>query len=202
MLPLGKVTRCWPPSSASPYTGSMYATINPDRLALRSLCRAANALEQVAADRTIWFFIILDLHRALYAALVAALSAFEFDRAYGPEHREQWSKFWENSRTDPNARPPTSTRVPFLEELLAMAQAERLLRLTQEQQVDFERLKTYRGNLEHVKPDNWSLPITDLPGIANNVALAFEQLFERFQHHLELDEIDQTNSALRRLKGG
>jgi hypothetical protein len=72
---------------------TMYARINPDRLALLSLCRAANALNRVTADPTTWFFIILDLHRALYAALVAALSAFSFEDAYGDKLRSQWKEF-------------------------------------------------------------------------------------------------------------
>jgi hypothetical protein len=184
----------------------MYATINPDRLALCSLCRAANALEQVAADRTIWFFIILDLHRALYAALVAALSAFSFDDAYDHRLRNQWLEFWENSRTDPTAQPPTGNFVPFLERLLKMAEegsaSMQPLQLTQQQQTDILKLKEYRDNLEHVKPDSWALDTTDLPRIAGNIAAVFGVLFEAFKHHLELDEIDQTNSALRRLKGG
>jgi hypothetical protein len=139
----------------------MYATISPDRLATLSLSRAASALKQVTADPTIWFFVILDLNRALYAALVAALSASSFDRAYSPKLRAQWSEFWENRRTDPDARAPTLNRVPFLEELLTMAQTEQLLHLTQEQQRDFETLNEYRGNLEHVKPESWSLDTTD-----------------------------------------
>jgi hypothetical protein len=183
----------------------MYARINPDRLALLSLCRAANALEQVAADRTTWFFIILDLHRALYAALIAALSVFSFDSAYDHKLRTQWSEFWENSRTDLTAQPPTGNRVPSLEGLLKMAEeglpSVQPLQLTQQQQTDILKLNEYRNDLEHVKPDSWALDTADLPRIAENVAAVFGVLFEVFKHHLELDEIDQTNSALRRLKG-
>jgi hypothetical protein len=51
-----------------------FATITPDHLAALSLRRAADGVNATAADPTNWFFIILDLHRALYRALVAALT--------------------------------------------------------------------------------------------------------------------------------
>jgi hypothetical protein len=177
--------------------------INPDRLAALSLCRAANAVEQAAADPRTWFFIILDLNRALYAALVAALSASAFDEVYSSGLRMQWSEFWEKSRTDPNARPPTGNFVPELKELLAMAEAGsssmQPLHLTQEQRADIMKLNEYRGNLEHVKPENSTLVSTDLPRIAKNAAEVFEVLFEAFKHHLEMDEIERANYALGKL---
>jgi hypothetical protein len=52
----------------------MYAEITPHHLAALSVRRAADALEQTEADPTTWFFVILDLHRALYCALIAAPS--------------------------------------------------------------------------------------------------------------------------------
>jgi hypothetical protein len=52
-----------------------YATITPHHLAALSLSRAADALPSTETDPATWFFIILDLHRALYCALIAALSA-------------------------------------------------------------------------------------------------------------------------------
>jgi hypothetical protein len=174
--------------------------ITPARLAVRSLCRAANALGQVAADPEIWFFIILDLNRALYAALVGALDASSLEGAYDPGLRMQWLKFWENTRSDPNAQPPTSNRVPFLNELLTMAQTEQLIHLTEVQQHDLETLKTYRGNLEHIKPDIWFLRTTDLPRIVKNVAMVFEPLLERFQHRLEEDEVERTKFVVDSLK--
>jgi hypothetical protein len=64
-----------------------FIRINPERLATLSLCRAANAVEQAAADPTTWFFIIFDLNRAVTAALVAALSAYDFTEAYDAKFR-------------------------------------------------------------------------------------------------------------------
>jgi len=178
----------------------MYARITPDRLATCSLCRAANGLERVTADPAVWFFIILDLNRALYAALVAALSAENFDEAYGPKLQIQWRQFWENTRTDPNAQSPTSNRVPYLPELIEMAQTAQLLHLAEKQRSDIMKLNELRDNLEHVKPGGWSHNTSDLPRIVKNVAVAFEPLFDRFQHHLEEDEVERTKFVIDRLK--
>jgi hypothetical protein len=56
--------------------------------------------------------------------------------------------------------------------------------------------------LEHVKPESWLLDTTGLPRITKNVAAAFEQLSESFQHQLELDEVERTDAALSKLKVG
>jgi hypothetical protein len=136
--------------------------------------------------------------------LVAALSAFSFEDAYGDKLRSQWKEFWEKSRTDPNAQPPTSNRVPVLSDLLAMAEAGspslQPLQLTQEQRADITELSTRRHDLEHVKPESLAIDTTHLPRIAKNVAAVFDVLSEAFSHHLELDEIDQADAALRKLK--
>jgi len=53
-------------NKVEPVAQEKLAHITPHHLAALSLCRAAEALERVASDRTTWFFIILDLHRALH----------------------------------------------------------------------------------------------------------------------------------------
>jgi len=53
-------------NKVEPVAEEKLAHITPHHLAALSLCRAAEALERVASDRTTWFFIILDLHRALH----------------------------------------------------------------------------------------------------------------------------------------
>jgi hypothetical protein len=182
----------------------MRPQVTPDRIAALSLCRAADTLEQVTADPSAWFFVILDLHRALYTGLVAAQSAFFSAGAF--KDRDEWLKFVERSRTNPNAQPPASKPfVPFLPELLKMAEAKWYpsvppLQLTKEQRADITKLSALRHDLEYVKPEGWPLDTTEMPRIVRNVAAVFEALFENFKHHLELDEVDQAHAALSRLK--
>jgi hypothetical protein len=85
---------------------TQYAEIAPHHLAVVSLRRAADALPQTAFDPTIWFFIILDLHRALYCALIAALSGPAEIGAYPAKLWAKWVDYFERSRTDVNAKPP------------------------------------------------------------------------------------------------
>jgi hypothetical protein len=175
-----------------------FIRINPERLATLSLYRAANAVEQAAADPTTWFFIILDLNRAVTAALVAALSAYDFTEAYDAKFRARLKAFLEN-----DAQEPGPFRVPFFEELLTLAgtgtTSMQPLQLTQEQRDDIVTLNKYRHRLEHVKPETLLLNSTDLPRIAKNAAGVFEVMLRVFKHHLEPDEIERTNCALGKL---
>jgi len=175
-----------------------FIRINPDHLATLSLCRAANAVEHAAADPDAWFFIIVDLNRAVTAALVAALSAYDFSEAYDAKFRARLKAFLEN-----DAQEPGRFRVPFFDELLTLAGAGTTsmppLQLTQEQRNDIVALNKYRHRLEHVKPETLLLPSTDLPRIAKSAGEVFEVMFQIFKHHLEPDEIERTYCALGKL---
>jgi hypothetical protein len=175
-----------------------FIRITPDQLATLSLCRAANALEQAAADPATWLFIILDLNRAVTAALVAALSAYDFAEAYDPEFRARLTAFFED-----DAQEPGPFRVPSLEGLLTLAAAGttsmQALQLTPEQRADILTLNEFRHRLEHVRPETLLLNSTHLPRIAKNAAGVFEIMLQAFKHHLEPDEIERTNCALGKL---
>jgi hypothetical protein len=174
-----------------------FIRINPDSLATLSLCRAANAVEQATADPTTWLFIILDLNRAVTAALVAALSAYDFTEAYDDNSRARLRAFLEGDAQEP------SFRVPFLEGLLTLAEegttSMQPLQLTQEQRADILTLNEYRHRLEHIRPETLLLNPTELPRIAKNAAGVFEVMFQVFKHHLEPDELERTNCALGKL---
>jgi hypothetical protein len=83
-----------------------YATITPHHLAALSISRAADALSSTETDPATWFFIILDLHRALYCALIAALSGTAEIGVYPEWLRAEWMDYFEKSRTDPKANAP------------------------------------------------------------------------------------------------
>ena len=75
-----------------------YASITPQHLAALSLRRASDALEELASDPTTWLFVIMDLHRALYCALVAALSGPADMGAYTDKVRADWAAYHEATR--------------------------------------------------------------------------------------------------------
>jgi hypothetical protein len=180
----------------------MYAEITPHHLAALSVQRAADALERTEADPTIWFFAILDLHRALYCALVAALSGSAGIGAYPDKLRGKWLDYLERSRTDPKAKGPTDDYVLKFGELLEKAEKSPLelqnapLQLTAEQRADILMLNGFRDDLEHVKPRSWLLEIGGLPRMGANAARALAALLPSFSLQLEPEEIDQVEAAV------
>jgi hypothetical protein len=179
----------------------MYTEITPPHLAALSVQRAANVLEQAEADPTTWFFVILDLHRALYCALVAALSGSAGIGAYSEKLQAKWIDYFEKSRTV-KAEPPKGDYVLTFEELLARAKNSMLplqnssLQLTAEQQADILKLNEFRDDVEHVKPRSWFLEYGGLPRMGANAAKAFAALLPSFSHQLELEEIAQVETAI------
>jgi hypothetical protein len=177
-----------------------YADITPHHLAALSLSRAAEALSRTEADPVTWFFIILDLHRALYCALIAALSGTAEIGAYPELLRAKWMDYFEKSRTDPNVEPPKKDYVAPFHELLSRAEdgSAPLLQLTAETRADILKLNEFRGDLEHVKPRTWCLEIGGLPRMSMVAAEAFEMLLRSFSHRL--DETERAEAAISKLK--
>jgi hypothetical protein len=185
---------------------SMYAAITPHHLAALSLRRAVDALEQTEADRTTWFFVVLDLHRALYCALIAALSGSAGIGAYSDKLRAEWIDYFEKSRDDPDVERPKKDRVETFENLLERAEKSTLqlqnapLQLTPEQQADILKLNEFRDDLEHVKPRTWFLGVGGLPRMGANAAKVFAALLPSFSHQLEPEEIAQVEAAILKLE--
>jgi len=179
-----------------------YARITPHHLAVLSVRRAADALSQTASDPTIWFFVILDLHRAIYCALVAALSGWAEIGAYSDKLQAQWTAWFEASRNNPDALAPTEEYVLPFKDLLSRAESGTphttgpLLELKPEHRADLFKLIEYRGNLDHVKPLTWYLGIDGLPRVGASAAEVFAMLLSSFSHRLEIEELTQVEAAL------
>jgi hypothetical protein len=179
-----------------------YADITPHHLAALSLSRAADALPSTETDPATWFFIILDLHRALYCALIAALSGTAEIGAYPEWLRAKWIDYFEKNRTDPHAKAPKEDYVLSFVKLLSKAENESppLLQLTPERRTDILKLNEFRSDLEHVKPRTWCLEIGGLPRMSMVAAEAFEILLQSFRHRLEEKEIEQVETAISTIK--
>ncbi len=134
-----------------------YAKITPHHLAALSLSRAAEALSRTEANPVTWFFIILDLHRALYCSLIAALSDTAEIGAYPEWLRAKWIDYFEKSRTDPNAKAPEEDYVLSFIDLISKAENESppIPQLTPDRRADILKLNEFRSDLEHVKPRTW-----------------------------------------------
>jgi hypothetical protein len=190
----------------------VYAEITPQHLAALSIQRAADALEHTDADPTTWFIVVLDLHRALYCALVAALSGSLGIGAYSDKLKIKWIDYYERSRSDPDAETPTNKegiiddRVERFETLLERAENSALelqnspLQLAAEQKADILKLNEFRDDLEHVKPRSWFLEVGGLPRMGANVAKAFAALLPSFSLQIEPEEVEQVEAAIAKIE--
>jgi hypothetical protein len=178
-----------------------YARLSPHHLAALSVRRAADALERVASDPTTWFFVVLDLHRALHSALIAALSGTAGIGAYTDKLQAEWLEYLEKSRDDPAAKEPTGDRIlPFDQLLSRVGNATPPLQLSPEQRADICKLNEFRGDLEHVKPKGWSLEVGGLPRMSASVVTAFASLLKLFSHRLEPGELEQLEAAISKFR--
>jgi hypothetical protein len=172
-----------------------FAETSPHQLSALCVVRANRAIIETLADPEQWFFVIVDLHRALNSALVAALRGSAGIGAYPLKLRIQWLDYFEKSRTSA-IEPPNRDRVePFLD-LLSRAQkaspdlqGEPLV-LTDQEKKDLEKLNSLRDDIEHVKPTSWSLEIVGLPRISRAAARALNHLYSLPPVHMHLSEIE------------
>jgi hypothetical protein len=188
-----------------------YVSIAPHQLAALSLCRASDTLEQTASNPTSWFFVIVDLHRALYSALVAVMSGPAGIGAYDDKLRAEFIEALDASRNEPHPREPAPKKrgeksdehyvLPFIE-LLQRAETGSghmwglPIQLSPEQHEDIVRLNDFRDKLEHVKPETWILPVDGLGRMCASAGTAFARLLESFSRHLQADELTQVQAAL------
>jgi hypothetical protein len=143
---------------------------------------------------------LVELHRALYCALITVLSGKAEIGAYPEWLQVKWIEYFEKSRTDPDVKPPEKDFVAPFTELFSRAEnvSPPLLQLTLDQRADILKLNEFRGDLEHVKPRTWSLEIGGLPRMSMVAADAFEMLLPSFSHRL--DETKQAEAAISKLK--
>jgi len=188
-----------------------YARTTPHHLAALSLCRAADTLEQTAANPASWFFVFVDLHRALYCAIVAVMSGTAEIGAYNDKLQRQFIDAWDASRGEPHPREPAPKKrgkksgehhvLPFID-LLQRAETGSghmwgpPLQLSPEQHEDIVRLNAYRDKLEHVKPETWAVPLAGLDRMCASAGTAFAHLLESFSRHLQAEELKQVEAAL------
>jgi hypothetical protein len=179
---------------------------SPHHLSALCVVRADRGIKETESDPLQWFFVIVDLHRALNCALVAALRGTAGIGAYSVKLRREWLNFFEESRVR-EVSPPINDRVePFLQ-LLERAQqpspdlmGEPLV-LTSEEKDDLDKLNFIRDNVEHVKATAWYVEVAGLPRICRSVAHALNQLFSLppVYMHLEDSELTAAREAIHRI---
>lgn len=153
-----------------------------------------------------WLFVIVDLHRALNCALVAALRGTAGIGAFSLKLRREWLNFFEESRVR-NVLPPSNDRVESFLELLRRAQEASPdlmgapLTLNTQEKSDLNKLNALRDDIEHVKATDWYLELAGLPRICRSAARALNHLFSLppVYMHLEEAELDAAKGAINRI---
>jgi hypothetical protein len=181
----------------------LYARTSPALLAMHACERAAAEYKAaMSGEAARWFFAITDMHQALTAALVEALSGTAGIGALPKKHQKQWLDYF-NARNATDIEPPAEDRVVTFGELLDRAcdtanvhDMHGTLALTENEKRDLLRLNDFRNDLAHVKPRGWSLEIAGLPRIFGAAAKAMRQLFDMVHLRLHLEE-DQSERAER-----
>jgi hypothetical protein len=182
---------------------------SPHQLSALCVVRANKAIQEAATDPVQWFLVIVDLHRALNSALVAALRGSAGIGAYPIKLRRQWLDYFEQSRTRDDIAPPGDRVEPFLV-LLNRAQEPSLdlrgepLTLSPQERKDLEKLNALRDDIEHVKPTAWSLEVAGLPRISRAAAKALAHLYllPPVRLHLNDAELVEAQLAIRQILEG
>jgi hypothetical protein len=137
---------------------------NPHHLSALCVVRAELSVAESASDPEQWLFVIVDLHRALNCALVAALRGTAGIGAFLPKLRREWLNFFEESRVR-KVMPPSHDRVESFLDLLGRAQEASPnlmgapLVLNTQEKSDLNKLNSLGDDIEHVKATDWYLEL-------------------------------------------
>ena len=172
---------------------------SPQHLAMLCVVRADMTINLIPTDPAQWFFVIVDLHRALNCALVAALRGTAGIGAYPPKLRRRWLEYFDRSRTNDVDSPDSQRVEPFLELLRRAQEASPVLQgehltLTAERMNDLVKLNYLRDDIEHVKPVDWYLEVVGLPRICRAAAYALAHLFSLPPVNMHLSDLERADA--------
>ena len=185
---------------------SNFIETSPHHLSALCVVRADLSMGETVSDPQQWFFVIVDLHRALNCALVAALRGTAGIGAFSPKLRREWLNFFEESCVR-KISPPSNDRVESFLELLRRAQdvspdlMGAPLALDTQEKSDLHKLNSLRDDIEHVKATIWFLELAGLPRICRSVARTLNHLFSLppVFIHLRDSELDAAKAAINRI---
>jgi hypothetical protein len=145
-----------------------------------SVRHALQCLEMVGQDKQAWKWFVLALHSAIQGACVCNLvsTASPVGAVY-PENATKFINYFEESRTNPDAKPPEA-RIMALPDLLKAVRKPNSagdrsnnlgISITDGELEWLGRFHTiFRNQFVHFDPMGWSLEISGLPAIGRLVA--------------------------------
>lgn len=172
-----------------------------------SIRHALRAAQVLGEDPQAWKWVVMALHSALQGACVCHLTTTAAPvGAVTERNAREWLAYFEDSRTNPHARPP-KTRLMGLPDLLkavrkpssagdgsngagvAISESELswLLRFHKE----------IRNQFAHFEPMGWSIEVSGIPAIAKLVARIIEDILRtgwafRHQDRAQREEMQRS----------
>lgn len=179
-----------------------------------SVRHAIRAAGFVSEDPLAWKWVIIALHSALQGACVCHLTttAPPFG-AVTKRNAYAWLTYFEDSRTDPTAKPPP-TRLMALPELLKAVRKPESpgdrsnatgIKISDDELSWLRRFHEHtRNQFVHFEPRAWAIDVSGVPEIAKLIARIIEDILRvgwafRRQTPLQLEEMQQNLHDLARI---
>lgn len=173
---------------------------------------ALRCVEFALEDPQAWKWVILALHAALQGACMCHLTTTAAPLgATTPKSTAEWCMYFENSRTDPGAKPPKQTIMLSLPALLlairkdapdAIGRACEPIHVDQAELAWLKRIHSeIRNQFVHFEPISWSIDLSGVPDIARLIARIIGEILDcgwAFQH-MDASKKDAMRADLNKL---
>jgi len=173
-----------------------------------SIRHALRTAQIVGEDPHAWKWLVLALHSALQGACVCHLTTTaEPVGAVTANNAAEWLKYFEVSRTDPNAKPPKTYLMPLPNLLKEVRRPHSAGDRSNAAGIsisdnEMRRLKHFhddiRNQFVHFEPMSWSIEVSGIPEIARLIARIIQDILKvgwAFRH-MSCEEHDGLQSAL------
>jgi hypothetical protein len=153
-----------------------------------SIRHALRCWEFVAEDAQAWKWIILALHSALQGACVCHLVTTEAPiSAVTKKNACEWKNYFEESRTNSPAKPPTTQLMALPELLKAVRKPNSAGDTSSDNQVSIDDTelcwligihKEFRNQFVHFRPMGWHFDVSGIPKLAHLVARIIHDILD------------------------
>lgn len=169
----------------------------------------------VRDDPLAWKWVVIALHSALQGACVCHLTTTAAPLgAVTQRNAREWLTYFEDSRIDPNAKPP-KTRLMGLPDLLSAVRKPRSagdrsndvgISISDSELRWLRRFhEDIRNQFVHFEPTSWSIEVSGIPELAKLIAHIIEEILQvgwafRHQDAAQLFEIQESLCAMTQIE--
>lgn len=181
-----------------------------------SIRHVVRAAKFVGEDPLAWKWVVMALHSALQGACICHLTTTAAPvGAVTERNAGEWLTYWENSRTDPNAKPPKTHLMAFPDLLKAVREPYSAGDRSNAAGVAISESelnwlhhfhKDVRNQFAHFEPMGWSIEVSGIPEIAKLIARIIGDILQmgwafRHQDGTQREEMRRSLHALGLVNG-